>query len=199
MSSWPASPESGTEWKMDEYVLKELMGPHGAGEHSRALDALPMCPQIPLPFLHMSTGVQTHIPSLLSAHNYRRAFPQPGPALHWQGLLSLSVCAKSLQCLGTLERKALNQIVMGESESRSVMSNSLRAHGLYSPWNSPGQDTGVGSLSLLQGFFPTQGSNPHCRSFTLQVDSIPAEPLGKPKNTGVGSLSFLQWIFPTQE
>ena len=33
-------------------------------------------------------------------------------------------------------------------------------HGLYSPWNSPGQNTGVGSLSLLQGIFPTQGSNP---------------------------------------
>ena len=33
----------------------------------------------------------------------------------------------------------------------------------------------------------------------LQVDSLPAEPPGKPKNTGVGSLSLLQWIFPTQE
>ena len=35
-----------------------------------------------------------------------------------------------------------------------------------SPWNSPGQNTGVDSLSLLQGFFPTQVSNPgilHCR------------------------------------
>ena len=46
-----------------------------------------------------------------------------------------------------------------ESESRSVVYNSLRPHGLYSPWNSPGQDTGVGSLSLLQGIFPTRGSN----------------------------------------
>ena len=32
------------------------------------------------------------------------------------------------------------------------MSNSLRPHGQYSPWNSPGQNTGVGSLSLFQGF-----------------------------------------------
>ena len=32
----------------------------------------------------------------------------------------------------------------------------------------------------------------------LQVDSLPAEPPGKPSNTGVGSLSLLQWIFPTQ-
>ena len=46
------------------------------------------------------------------------------------------------------------------------MSDSLRPHRLYSPWNSPGQNTGVGSLSLLQGIFPTQGLKPglpHCR------------------------------------
>ena len=36
----------------------------------------------------------------------------------------------------------------------------LRPHGLYSPRNSPGQNTGVGSLSLLRGIFPSQGSNP---------------------------------------
>ena len=47
-----------------------------------------------------------------------------------------------------------------KSESHSVMSNSLRPHGLYSPWNSLGQNTGVGSLSLLQRVFPTQGLNP---------------------------------------
>ena len=70
-------------------------------------------------------------------------------------------------------------------------------HGLYSPWNSPGQNTGVGSLSFLQGIFPTQGSNPglpHSRRIFL-----PAEPQGKSKNTSVGSLSLLQRIFPTQE
>ena len=41
------------------------------------------------------------------------------------------------------------------SESHSVVSNSSWPHGLYSPWNSQGQNTGVGSLSLLQGIFPT--------------------------------------------
>ena len=52
------------------------------------------------------------------------------------------------------------------SESCSVVSDSLQPHRLYSPWDSPGQNNGVGSLSLLQGIFPTQGSNPsllHCR------------------------------------
>ena len=38
--------------------------------------------------------------------------------------------------------------------------NSFRPHELNRPWNSPGQNTGVGSLSLLQGIFPTQGLNP---------------------------------------
>ena len=46
-----------------------------------------------------------------------------------------------------------------ESESHSVVSNSLWLHGLYSPWNSPSKNTGVGTLSLLQGIFPTQGLN----------------------------------------
>ena len=45
-------------------------------------------------------------------------------------------------------------------------------HGLYSPWNSPGQNTGASSCSLLQGVFPTQGSNPglsDCRPILYQL------------------------------
>ena len=59
-----------------------------------------------------------------------------------------------------------------ESESCSVVSNSLRPHGLINPWNLPGQNTGVGSLSLLQSIFPTQGSNPglpHCRQILYHL------------------------------
>ena len=51
--------------------------------------------------------------------------------------------------------------------------DSLWTHGPYSPWNSPGQNTGVGNLSLLQGIFPIQGSNPglpHCRQIFLLVE-----------------------------
>ena len=58
------------------------------------------------------------------------------------------------------------------SESHSVLSDSLRPHGLCSPWNSPGQNTGMSSLSLLQGIFPTQGSNPGlppCRQILYQL------------------------------
>jgi len=63
-------------------------------------------------------------------------------------------------------------VVGTENESHSVVSESLRPHGLYSPWNSPGQNTGVGSLSLLQGIFPTHGLNPglpHCRRILYQL------------------------------
>ena len=52
------------------------------------------------------------------------------------------------------------------------MYSSLRPHGLYSPWYSPGQNTGVGSCSLLQGIFPTQGLNPglpHCKQILYQL------------------------------
>ena len=59
-----------------------------------------------------------------------------------------------------------------ESESRWVVSDSLWPHGLYIPWNSLGRNTGVGSLSLLQGIVPTQGSNPgfpNCRQILYQL------------------------------
>ena len=57
----------------------------------------------------------------------------------------------------------------------SVMSDSVQPHRreptrLPRPWDSPGQNTGVGSL--LQGIFPTQGSNPgvpHCRQILYQL------------------------------
>ena len=52
------------------------------------------------------------------------------------------------------------------------MSDSLRPHGLYSPWNFPGQNTGVGNPSLLQVIFLTQGLNPgllHCGQILNQL------------------------------
>ena len=57
-------------------------------------------------------------------------------------------------------------------ESHSIMSDSLWPHALYSQWNSPGQNTGVGSLSLLQGIFSTPGLNPgllHCKWILYQL------------------------------
>ena len=74
-----------------------------------------------------------------------------------------------------------------KGESRSMMPNSLQPHGLISPWNSPGQNTGVGNLSLCQGIFPTQGLNPglpHCRRILYQLGHQ-------------GSPRILEWVaFP---
>ena len=62
--------------------------------------------------------------------------------------------------------------VTSRSESCSVVSYSLQPHGLYSPWNSPGRNTGVGCLLLLQGIFLTQGLNSgvlYCRQILYQL------------------------------
>ena len=55
---------------------------------------------------------------------------------------------------------------------------------IHGPWNSPGQNTGVSSFSLLQGIFPIQGSNPglpHCRQILYQLSHK-------------GSLRILEWV-----
>ena len=82
-------------------------------------------------------------------------------------------------------------------ESYSVVSGSLQPHGLYSSWSSPGQNPRVGKPFPSPGDLPNPGIK--ARSLALQVNSLPAEPQGKPKNSGVGSLSLLQRIFPSQE
>ena len=63
--------------------------------------------------------------------------------------------------------------IYGISEVKVIqLCPTLWPHGLHSPWNSVGQNTGVGCLSLLQGIFPTQGSNlclPHCRQILYRL------------------------------
>ena len=74
-------------------------------------------------------------------------------------------------------------IFESESESHSVVFHSLRPHGLYTPWNSLVQNTGMGSLSLLQGIFPTQGSNPRLYNslitelWALESDCLDSNPV----------------------
>ena len=71
-----------------------------------------------------------------------------------------------------------------KSESHSVLSDSSLTHRLYITWNFPGQNTGVGSSSLFQGIFPTQGTNPglpHCRWIFYQLSHQ-------------GSPGILEWV-----
>ena len=82
----------------------------------------------------------------------------------------------------------------------SVVSDSLRPHGLYlprllCPWRFPKQEYWNGLPCPPPGDLPNPGIQP--RSPALQVDSLP-EPPGKPKKTGVGSLLLLQGVFATQ-
>ena len=98
--------------------------------------------------------------------------------------------AINIESLCCLSETNIQSIVNGHS----VVSNSLRPHVLYSPWNS-------GILEWVAfpspGDLPKSGINP--RSPALHVDSLPAESQWKPKDTGVSSLSLLQWIFLIQE
>ena len=100
------------------------------------------------------------------------------------------------------------QVVNNERESCSVISDSFWPHGLYSP----GKNTGVGSCSLLQEIFPTQGSNPgllHCKRILYQLshasaakslqscltlcDPIDGSPLGSP-TPGILQARILEWV-----
>ena len=76
-----------------------------------------------------------------------------------------------------------------ESESCSVTSDSLRPLGLHSPQNSPGQNTAVGSLSLLQGVFPTQGLHPGLPYYRQILHQLSRK---NKNNAAVCSLSLLQ-------
>ena len=83
------------------------------------------------------------------------------------------------------------------SESHSIVSDSLPPQELYSPWTSAGQNTGVGSHSLLQGIFPTQGSNPglpHCRQILYQLSHQRS-----PRILEWVVYPFSRGIFPPQE
>ena len=69
-------------------------------------------------------------------------------------------------------------------ENHSVVPDSSWPHGLHSPWNSAVQNSGVGSLFLLQGIFPTEGLNPglpHCRPILHQLSHK-------------GSPRILEWV-----
>ena len=117
------------------------------------------------PFLYVQTLDHGH-PSILKPEmGWRRANTHASIFVNgW----CLSKCPSLISgpCVGSLK------VLYLKWESRSVMSDTLRLRGLYSPWNSPGQNAGVGSCSLLRGIFSTQELNPglpHCRQILYQL------------------------------
>ena len=104
-------------------------------------------------------------------------------------MTSLSYC---LQSNSTYSKQIDN--LRKWSESCSVVFDSLWSHGLYSPWSSLGQNTGVGSFSLLQLLFANQGLNPglpHCRWIFYQLSHKGSPNLRKSENEVVQSCPTL--------
>ena len=110
-------------------------------------------------------------------------------------------CHFLLQCMKVKSESEVAQSYLTPSDPMDCSLPGFSVHGIfqarvlewvaiafsmtpYSPWNSPGQNTGVGSLFLLQGIFPTQGSNPglpQCRQILYQLSHK-------------GSPRVLEWI-----
>ena len=97
-------------------------------------------------------------------------------------------------CLENLMVRGLNTYELSKNKhmcvSHSVVSYSLQSHGLQPtrllcPQDSPDKNIEVGCCALLQGIFPTQGSNP-CLLCLLnwQAGSLPGAPPGKPNHNG---------------
>ena len=139
-------------------------------------------------------------PTSLTSHNLCLSWVENLGFLgrHSLPMSSDKLKSESLHMRFTTCRTKLLAISRSQSENCSFVFDSLWPHGLYNPWNPPGQNTRVGSLSLLQGIFPTQGSNPgllHCRQILYQLSHQ-----GETQEyTGVGSLSFLWQMSLTQE
>ena len=88
--------------------------------------------------------------------------PNPCPLSQWchptisSSVIPFSSCPQYFPASGYFQ---MSQLFASGGQSILVMFNSLLPHGLYSLWNSPGQNSGIHSHSLLQGIFPTQESN----------------------------------------
>ena len=131
------------------------------------------------------------------------AEPRPGRPGHWTpGRHAVPSAPELATCnLGVAGPPPLPEIPQCLQSGRkqcvcvhvvpSVVSDSLRLHGLYParllcPWDAPGKNTGVGCHFLLQGSFPTQGSDPHLLHW--QVGSFPLALSRKPPTEGVRCL-----------
>ena len=103
----------------------------------------------------------------------------------------------------TLRYACLSDMLKVESVSRSIVSDSLQPHGLQPsrllcPQDSPGKNTGVGLHFLLQGIFPTQGSNSgllHCRQILYHLSYQGSPYVLRWRKTRTTNLSFLVFFF----
>ena len=128
--------------------------------------------------LHMSPGSRVHAPQLQSLLSRACALQQEKP---WQWEAPLPAARRSLWAATKTHCEVkwkLLCLVWLFATPRTIHT---------SRWNSPGKNTGVGSLSLLQGIFPTQGSNPGLRYYRWILYQLSHQ----------GSPRMLEWVaFP---
>ena len=83
--------------------------------------------------------------------------------LHWWARVTLHL-SKPMGCIATSEWEWCISVGMhssgGVSESRSVVSDSLWPHGLFSPWNFPGQNTGMIAIPFCSGYSQPRDQTP---------------------------------------
>ena len=130
-------------------------------------------------------------------------FQLQNQSLQWQWKMDIKLKVQQssndlLDCgISTCENASPNLNVVNEWSSLSHVQLFATPWAIQSMgFSRPEYWSGI-AFFCSRGIFLTQGSNPGLTA--LQVDSLPAEPHGKPKNNGVGSLSLLQQIFPTKE
>ena len=114
---------------------------------------------------------------------------------------------KSSQNHSQYRRKFMFKILIFQSKELILRNNPAQSISCVQVFVTPWiiacqalQSMGILKASILEWVaIPSSRGSFQPRSPTLQVDSLPAEPQGKPKNTGVGSLSLFQGIFLIQE
>ena len=181
-SLWDLMPDD-LRWRRCNNNRKKVHNKYNALEsfwnHPTTPSPMPVCGNIALPeigpWCQKGWGPPSQPPCLTSNHPNLRTFSNTAflliPLLH---IVSSVLTLTSSICLQFAWNAFLASLLPNWlGESLTVVFDSLWPQGLYRPWNSPGQNTGVCSLSLLQGIFPTQGSNPglpHCRQILYQLN-----------------------------
>ena len=133
---------------------------------------------------------------------YSPTHRSPYPVPHWLSTVGVSLSQSCLTLCdpmhstihGILQTRILEWVAFpfsrGSSQPRDRTQVSCIAGGFFTNWvTGKPKNTGVGSLSLIQGIFPTRELNQG--SPVLQADSLPTELSGKPHNLPIHGLSFI--------
>ena len=113
-------------------------------------------------------------------HNLEQICTLEGNNLNIKSLVKPSIFKKIFLQSDCKSQMWFEWWITHQSESHSVMSDSLWLHELYSPWNSPGENTGVGSLPLLQRIFLAQELNQSLLHYRWILYQLSGKLSGKP-------------------